>query len=152
MLQPVPSPTEEFFADLGRRGHEPLLARTDETVRVDLREDGKTEHWRLVVHHGDLRVTRDQGEADCVITTTRDVFDQVVTGRTKPVAAWLRNQIAVEGRLSSMLMLERLLPSPPGAHDPRALAAAMVADPGSRPAESPGRAESTGPVDRRLAL
>jgi putative sterol carrier protein len=124
----VPSPTEEFFADLGQRGHEPLLERTDQTVRIDLREDGQTEHWRLMVRHGDLRVSRDPEHAECVITTTRDVFDQVVTGRTKPLAAWLRNQITVEGRLQALLTLERLLPSRPGAHDPRTLAALMTAE------------------------
>jgi hypothetical protein len=125
---PVPSPTEEFFADLGQRGHEPLLERTNQTVRIDLRENGRTEHWQLTVRHGEVRVSRDHEDAACVITTTRDVFDQVVTGRTKPLAAWLRNEITVEGRLYALLTLERLLPSRPGAHDPRALAAPMMTD------------------------
>jgi hypothetical protein len=124
----VPSPTDEFFAGLDQRGHEPLLERVDQTVRVDLREDGHTDHWRLVVRHGVLRVTRDHGDADCVITTTRAVFDQIASGRTKPLPAWLRNQITIEGRLYPLLVLERLLPAPPGAHDPRVLAAPMVAD------------------------
>lgn len=121
------SPTDEFFAGLGRRGHEPLLERIDQTVRVDLREDGYTDHWRLMVHHGDLRVTREHGDADCVITTTRAVFDRIASGQTKPLPAWLRNQITIEGRLYPLLVLERLLPAPPGAHDPRALAAPMMA-------------------------
>lgn len=124
----VSSPTEEFFADLSQRGHEPLLERTEQTVRLDLREDGRTEHWRLMVRYGSVRVSRDQADAECVITATRDVFDQVVTGRTKPLAAWLRNEMTVEGRLYALLMLERLLPSRPGAHDPRALAAPMMTD------------------------
>ena len=120
------SPTEEFFADLSRRGHEPLLERVDQTVRVDLREDGHTDHWRLMVRHGDLRVTREHGDADCVITTTRAVFDRIASGHTKPLPAWLRNQITIEGRLYPLLVLERLLPAPSGSHDPRALAAPMM--------------------------
>lgn len=121
-----PSTTEEFFAGVSRRGHEPLLERIDQTVRIDLHDDGRTDHWKLSVRRGDLKVSREPGDADCVITTTRDVFERVVTGRTKPLAAWLRNQIAVEGRLYPLLMLDRLLPSPPGAHDPRALAAPLL--------------------------
>lgn len=124
----MPSPTDEFFAALRERGHEPLLERVDQTVRVDMREDGHTEHWRLTVRHGDLRVSQDHGDADCVITTTRDVFDRIASGRTKPLPAWLRNDIVIEGRLYPLLVLERLLPAPPGSHDPRALAESMITD------------------------
>lgn len=122
----VSSPTEEFFTGLSRCAHEPLLERITETVRFDLHEDGHTGHWRLAVARGDLRVTREEKDADCVITTTRDVFDRIVSGKTKPMAAWLRNQIAIEGRLHALLMLDRLLPSPPGSHDPRTLAAPLL--------------------------
>ncbi len=122
----VSSPTEEFFAGLGRRAHEPLLERIDETLRVDLRDGGNTDHWRLVVHRGELRVSREHGDADCVITTTREVFDRIASGQTKPLPAWLRNQVTIEGRLYPLLVLERLLPEPPGAHDPRALTAPLL--------------------------
>jgi hypothetical protein len=126
----VPSPTEEFFARLAERGYEPLLRRMDHTVRIDLSEDVRTEHWRLEVRRGNLRVSRGRGDADSVMITTRQIFDEIVTGETKPMAAWLRNQIAVEGVLFPLLILDRLLPSPPGSHDPRELAAPLVADAG----------------------
>lgn len=118
--------TAGFFAALQVRGHEPLLERMDRVFRFELDKDGHTEYWMLTVRRGELRVTREKRDADCVIATLRDTFDRIVRGETKPLAAWLRNEIAVEGQLFPLIMLERLLPAPPGAHDPRQLARSLV--------------------------
>ena len=119
--------TTEFFAEMGRRGHEPLLERMNTELRFDLSEDGRdTQHWRLSIQHGRLSVSQGTGEAECVITATRPAFDRIVRGETKPVTAWIRNEIAVEGRLQPLIMLDRLLPGPRGAHDPRALAEVTI--------------------------
>ncbi len=118
--------TAGFFGALQQRGHEPLLERMDRVFRFELDEDGRSERWVLTVRRGDLYVTRDKRDADCVLTTSRETFDRVVRGETRPLAAWLRNDIAVEGQLYPLLMLGRLLPMPPGAHDPRELARTLI--------------------------
>jgi hypothetical protein len=123
----VASPTAEFFDGLSRRGHEPLLERMDGVVRFELSADGRTEQWTLHIRRGNLVVSRDGGDADCVLKTTLRSFDRIARGETKPLAAWLRNQIAVEGRLYPLIMLERLVPGPPGAHHPRGYAAGLLA-------------------------
>jgi hypothetical protein len=123
----MPNATREFFDGLSRRGHEPLLERMNTELRFDLHEDGReTQHWRLGIRRGYLCVSHGAQDADCVITAARPTFDRIARGETKPLAAWLRNQIAVEGRLQPLIMLERLLPGPPGAHDPRALAEVII--------------------------
>jgi hypothetical protein len=123
----MPNSTMEFFAEMGRRGHEPLLEWLNVELRFDLFEDGHDlRQWRLSIRRGHLGVTEGPGKADCVITAARPTFDRIARGETKPLAAWLRNQIAVEGRLQPLIMLERLLPGPPGAHDPRALAEVIM--------------------------
>jgi hypothetical protein len=123
----MPNATTKFFAGLSRRGHEPLLERMNTELRFDLHEDGReTQQWRLGIRRGYLCVSHGPEDADCVITATRSTFDRIALGETKPLAAWLRNQIAVEGRLQPLIMLERLLPGPPGAHDPRALAEVVI--------------------------
>jgi hypothetical protein len=123
----MPNATMEFFAGLSRRGHEPLLERMNIELRFDLYEDGsEPQHWRLGIRRGYLRVSHGGGDADCVITAARPTFDRIARGETKPLAAWLRNQIAVEGRLQPLIMLERLLPGPPGSHDPRAVAEVII--------------------------
>jgi hypothetical protein len=120
------SPTAEFFAGVSRRGHEPLLERMDGKLRFDLSAGGRTQRWTLHVRRGNLAVTREEEDADCIITCSLRTFDRIARGETKPLAAWLRNQIAVEGRLYPLVMLERLLPGPPGSHDPRDYAAAVI--------------------------
>ena len=124
----MPSSTMEFFDAMGRRGHEPLLERMNTDLRFDLSDDGwpETRPWRLSIRWGDLCVSRGSEDAECVITAERAVFDRIARGETKPLTAWLRNQIAVEGRLQPLIIFERLLPGPPGAHDPRALAEVAI--------------------------
>jgi putative sterol carrier protein len=111
-------PSAEFFDGLERRGHEPRMEKIAGTVRFDLERDQRIEHWLLEVRHGELRMSREVVEADCVIHADRAVFDRMVTGQTKPLPAWLRNDVAVEGRLMYFLLLEKLIPGPPGARDP----------------------------------
>ena len=132
----VPNSTTEFFAAMERRGHDPLLERMNFDLRFDLSEDGRdTQQWHLTIRRGDLGVSCGPEDADCVITADRATFDRIARGETKPLAAWLRNQIAVEGRLQPLIVLERLLPGPPGSHDPRALAEIAIAT-----AQRPGSA------------
>ena len=124
----VPNSTTEFFASMERRGHDPLLERMNFDLRFDLSEDGgNKQQWRLAIRRGDLGVSHGPEDADCVITADRATFDRIARGETKPLAAWLRNQIAVEGHLQPLIALERLLPGPPGSHDPRALAEVAIA-------------------------
>jgi len=108
-------PTAEFFEALGRRAHEPLLEKTSGTIRVDLKDGKKTEHWLLAIAKGDLAVSRQNAAADCVISTDRAVFDKIASGRANAVAAMLRGAIGVEGDVPLLVSFQRLLPGPPRA-------------------------------------
>jgi putative sterol carrier protein len=102
--------TDEFFAELGRRGHEPMLKRLEATLRWDIREDDRTEHRLVRIDHGDLEVTSSEGAADCVISAERAVCDDVITGRTSALAALLRGTATIEGDLELMVLAQRLFP------------------------------------------
>lgn len=107
--------TAEFFDELGRRGHEPLLEKTSGTIRIDLKDGRKTEHWRIAITKGDLAVSRQSVAADCVISADRAVFDGIASGKTNAVAAMLRGAIGVEGDAPLLVSFQRLLPGPPRA-------------------------------------
>jgi len=47
-----------FFEKLGRRGHEPLLAKVTGRVRFDLVEGGRTDRWLVAVDKGDTAVSQ----------------------------------------------------------------------------------------------
>ena len=111
--------TSRFFEELGRRGHVPLLEAIEGTIRVDLRENGTTDHWLITIKRGDVSVSRDDREADGVIAASPELFERVVRGEENAVAAMLRGAMTVAGNLQLILRLERLLPGPSDSRGPR---------------------------------
>jgi putative sterol carrier protein len=99
---------DEFFDDLGRRGHEPMLERVRGTVRFDITDGERTEHRLIRIDRGDIRVSAGDEPADCVIHASRAVCDDVVSGRTSGLAALLRGAAAVEGDFELMVLAQRL--------------------------------------------
>lgn len=115
---------DDFFADLERRGHEPMLRRLSATVRWDILDGDRTEHRLVRIDHGDIRVAVSDEPADCVIIAERAVCDDVVSGRTSALAALLRGAAAIHGDLELMVLAQRLFPRTPGGSAGRAVAAA----------------------------
>ena len=102
--------TSEFFDELGRRGHEPMLKRLSATLRWDDVDGDRTEHRLVRIDRGDLHVTRSEEPADCVIIAERAVCNDVIRGRTSALAALLRRAAAVEGDPELMVLAQRLFP------------------------------------------
>ena len=69
-------PIAEFFAELGRRGHEPLLEKARGSARFDVVDGKRTERWLLTIDKGDLRVSRKNAAADCVVRVDRATFER----------------------------------------------------------------------------
>ncbi|MEU4779977.1 SCP2 sterol-binding domain-containing protein [Micromonospora sp. NPDC023633] len=113
-------PTGEFFEAVRRRGHEPLLEKTEGTILFSLSQDHRTNHWFVEIRNGEVRVSREERGADCVARTDQALFDVMVTGRERMRRAWLRNEVMVEGDLMLLARFERIFPGPPGARHPRA--------------------------------
>ncbi len=109
------NPTDEFFDQLGHRGHEPLVSRVAGTMRFDVVHRGETDSHMLTIDRGHLGVTRDSGPADCVIRVDRRVMDAIVTGEANPLAALLRGALSAEGNPEMMVIFQRLLPMPANA-------------------------------------
>jgi len=118
----MPDQTAEFFDELGRRGHEPLLGRVTATIRFDLEREHGVDHWLLTITRGDLRITRENRDANAVIRTTKALFDRFVTGEAYMYAAWVRNELILTGDLGLGRLFQRIVPGRPGAHHPRAFA------------------------------
>jgi hypothetical protein len=104
--------TATFFEELDTRGHEPVLARTDGTVRFDIADDDRVEHWYVTIHKGDIAVSHKRGRADAVVRVDRELADEIFGGRTNAVARLLRGQVYLEGDLEVMMQFQRLFPRP----------------------------------------
>jgi putative sterol carrier protein len=118
------SAIDDFFAELERRGHEPMLRRLSATVRWDTLDGDRTEHRLVRIHHGDVQVAVSDEPADCVIVAERAVCDDVVSGRTSALAALLRGAAVVDGDFELMVLAQRLFPRTPAASAGRAVVAA----------------------------
>ncbi|WP_319460174.1 SCP2 sterol-binding domain-containing protein [Micromonospora sp. RTP1Z1] len=114
--------TREFFDELDRRGSERLLKKTTGTIRFDLEHGHGIDHWLVTIINGDIRVSREERDADCVIRADNAFFDRMARGEEKPLPAWLRNEITSEGQYRFIVLLERLFRETPGARHPRTFA------------------------------
>ena len=103
----------EFFGELGTRGHEPLLAKGNGTLRFDLTDGKRMERWHVTVKKGDIAVSRRNAQADCVVRGDRATFEAVFSGELNALAAMLRGAVEVEGTVELLVLFQRLLPAPP---------------------------------------
>ncbi len=105
--------TSEFFDELDRRGHEPLLEKASGTLRFDLADGKRTDRWLVTVKKGDVAVSHRNVRADCVVRANRALFDGVVGGEVNAMAALLRGAMSVEGAVELLVLFQRLFPGPP---------------------------------------
>ena len=105
-------PETTFFEDLEQRGHEPLLEKAQGTLRFDLTDGKKSEHWFVALDKGDISVSRKNAKADCGFTTDRALFGRIVRGEANAITAVLRGEAAAEGDLELLFLLQRVFPTP----------------------------------------
>ena len=105
--------TAEFFEQVHRRGHEPLLARTSGRIRFEVASDGHAQHWLVTVRRGALSVSQANEAADCVVRADRECFDDVVTGRQNAFSAVLRGTLVLEGDMGLLAQFQHLFPAGP---------------------------------------
>jgi hypothetical protein len=116
------SPTEQFFDELNRLGHESLLQKVSGTVRFDLTDGDKIDHWFVRIDNGDIKVSREGGDADAVFETSRALFDRLASGSENAQMAYWRGEIASRGADILSILITRLFPAPPGTRGRRLVA------------------------------
>jgi putative sterol carrier protein len=104
--------TAEFFAELARRGHEPLLGNASGSARFDVVDGKRIERWLLTVDKGDIRVSRKNAAADCVLRAGRASFARLFAGEQNFMAAGLRGEVDVRGDSKLLVLVQRLFPRP----------------------------------------
>ncbi|WBB69930.1 SCP2 sterol-binding domain-containing protein [Micromonospora sp. WMMD812] len=112
----------DYLRGLGPGLRPELPETTAGTLRLDAREDGRTEHWLLTIADQHVEVSRSAEDADLVVRADRSVFDEMATGHVHVSAALLRNDLTVQGDIRLLNLLRRIFPGPPGARHPRTVA------------------------------
>ena len=109
-------PTRDFFERLAERP-QPALGSMTGSVRFDIADGERTEHWLLQIHRGDVDVSHKNSEADCVISADIATFDAILSGKMNAMAAVLRGAVTIEGKVVLLTALQRLFPGSIGAPD-----------------------------------
>jgi putative sterol carrier protein len=102
------SPTTQFFDELARRGHEPLLRKATGVIRFDLVDNGRRERWIVSIDHGDIDVSHRNVAGDCTVRATRELFEQIARGDVNATAAILRGAVQAEGDWRLLVLAQRL--------------------------------------------
>ena len=103
--RPTSDSIAEFFAELARRGHEPLLEKARGSARFDIADGRRTERWLVTIDKGDLRVSRRNAAADCILRVDRSTFE--------------RAAVTVGGDPRLLVLLRRLFVKPSRQRRPR---------------------------------
>jgi putative sterol carrier protein len=110
--------SEMFFNELARHGHEVLLEKVvSGTVRFDLARGGRIERWHVAVEKGDVKVSRRNAAAECVVRMDAELFERIVSGEQNAMAAFIRGEVKIEGDLDLLMLFQRLFPGPPHTRD-----------------------------------
>jgi putative sterol carrier protein len=104
--------TTQFFDNLAHRGHIPLLEKAKGSVRFDITDDDRTDHYVVTLDTGDISVSREMAPADCVITTDRVMFEDIAKGEQNAMAALLRGSLQIEGDPRMAVLIQRLFSAP----------------------------------------
>ena len=115
-LQTTADPVGEFFSGLAERGREPLLQNVSGTLRFDLVDGERVEHWYVTIKNGGIAVSRSNAEADAVVRTIRVLFEGMTAGRVNAMAAVLRGALVPRGNLALVVSFQRLFPGSAASH------------------------------------
>ncbi len=102
----------EFLGGLAERGREPLLQNVSGTLRFDLVDGERVEHWYLTVKNGDVAVSHKDAEADATVRTGKALFARMTAGKVNAMAAALRGALVPQGNLALIVSFQRLFPGP----------------------------------------
>jgi putative sterol carrier protein len=64
--------------------------------------------WHVDVDDGNVKVTEDDGDADCTITASEETFTKIANGEQNPTAAYMSGKLKVKGDMGQAMKLQKL--------------------------------------------
>ncbi len=103
-------------------GPHPAVPRTiSGSLRFDLKEGNRSEHWRVTFTKGSVSAARSNAAADCVVQSDKATIEDIIRGRENAMAALLRGAIKVEGKVLLLALFRGLLNTPAAKHEAQRL-------------------------------
>jgi putative sterol carrier protein len=104
--EPTSQLVREYFEQLPYRADPEPLAGVHKTCSFDIEGAGT---WQVLVDDGAVSVYAGDGDADCRVTTSADVFARILRGELKPTSAYLTGRMKVRGELAALMRMQVLL-------------------------------------------
>ena len=96
---------QEFFQNLPSRADTSKTAGMNNSYLFDIEGAGR---WKVDVEDGKVSVSEGGGDADVTITTSSDVFSQIVAGEQNPTTAYMTGKLKIKGDMGAAMKLQKL--------------------------------------------
>jgi putative sterol carrier protein len=101
MAETVP----EFFQNLESRADPAKTAGMTSSYVFDIDGAGQ---WRVEVDDGKVTVADGAGDADAVISTSKETFEKIIAGEQNPTSAYMTGKLKVKGDMGAAMKLQKL--------------------------------------------
>ena len=95
----------EFFESLETRVDASKTAGMNNSYLFDIEGAGK---WKVDVNDGKVSVTEGGEDADAVISTNEETFEQIASGEQNPTSAYMTGKLKVRGDMGAAMKLQKL--------------------------------------------
>src|SRR5207237_187312 len=95
----------EFFESLESRVDESKTAGMSNSYLFDIEGAGK---WKVDVNDGKVSVSEGGEDADAVISTNEETFEQIASGEQNPTSAYMTGKLKVKGDMGAAMKLQKL--------------------------------------------
>jgi len=97
--------TREFFETLVSRVDASKTAGMNNSYLFDIEGAGK---WKVDVNDGKVSVSEGGEDADAVISTNEETFEQIASGEQNPTSAYMTGKLKVKGDMGAAMKLQKL--------------------------------------------
>ena len=95
----------EFFEGLPSRVDAAKTAGMSNTYVFDIEGAGA---WTVTVQDGQVSVAEGDQGGDCTISSSSEVFEQIVRGDQNPTTAYMTGKLKVSGDMGAAMKLQKL--------------------------------------------
>jgi putative sterol carrier protein len=96
---------QEFFQNLESRADSSKTAGMTNSYVFDIEGVGE---WKVDVDDGKVTVTEGGGDADAVISASKETFEKIVAGEQNPTSAYMTGKLKIKGDMGAAMKLQKL--------------------------------------------
>ncbi|HET6945281.1 MAG TPA: SCP2 sterol-binding domain-containing protein [Gaiellaceae bacterium] len=101
----MPDSVQEFFQSLESRADPSKTAGMTNSYVFEIDGAGQ---WKVDVDNGKVTVSEGGGDADAVISSSKETFEKIVTGEQNPTSAYMTGKLKIKGDMGAAMKLQKL--------------------------------------------